>query len=314
MRSSITIGVLAVLMLSVFALSPGMTRDAEAYIDHRVTRFPSSFNESFSVNDGAGIVTDGSISLMDWYYHTPNNPSDVVSPGVAPHYGGLYARHWDLTTNDFTNPIVIINTYQGFNVSYSHALKELPPSNATITKVRLVIYFEGAVPSMSNLKSSFSTDGTNWVTNLPVYHDGEIEAYVSDVTSLRAWTPAMLKSHDMSVSMRIYCPAVPGTYKIDYLGYCADWTLPTGGDPDEPWWWPGGGDGTMNNTTAPDVTPPFGDIPVLSLMGMIGFGGMIAIPAGSIWMAQRSDQPRMILGLQAMIAFVVCLGLFLAAI
>ena len=109
MRSSIAIVMSVVLLLSVFALAPGTTRDAEAAIDHRVTYFPSSFNETLRVDDGANIVTDGSLSLMDWYYHTPTNPSDVVSPGVAPHYGGLYARHWDMTTNDFNNPIVIIN-------------------------------------------------------------------------------------------------------------------------------------------------------------------------------------------------------------
>jgi hypothetical protein len=213
-----------------------------------------------------------------------------------------------------------------------------PPDNCTILHVEIqallftmdeVAPYDGWTPEMT---LQFSTNGkASWYVSslipsfpygygdpspmapdIPIapgldYNYGQGK-FAWDVTNLTTWTPAILKSSNMWVQANVQLTYNAVSY-MDYLGLNYAFLYPG-----ETGVWCN----TSNTTPIPETETPPTVLPfsldTMGLIGTVGFIGMIAIPAGGIWMAKRSDQPKLALGLQMMIAFVVCLGLFLAAI
>ena len=213
-----------------------------------------------------------------------------------------------------------------------------PPDNCTILHVEIQAIiltmqemspYDGWTPQMT---LHFSTDGKVTWYNSPLiptfpygygdpspmapdiviapgldYNYGQGK-FAWDVTNLTAWTPAILKSSNMWVQLNVQLTYNAVSY-MDYLGLNYAFLYPG-----ETGVWCN----THNTTPIPEsMTPPITlpfSIDTMGVIGIIGFGGMIALPAAGIWMARRSDEPRMLFGLKLMLAFVVCLGLFLASI
>jgi hypothetical protein len=190
---------------------------------------------------------------------------------------------------------------------YSYLFVDPAPDNSTINWIKAVAIFTftvGHQPSNPHLSYSINGGGS--------YHTNATSALTFDasfspyyyiywnITAFQAWTPAMVKSASLRVI--VWFDGLAGNeYVLDYVGLQYVWT-------------------TIGFSYGPPgITPGGGGFGSLSLdamgaFGLIGFFGMIAIPAASVWMAQRSEQPRIVFGLQMVLMFVVCLGLFLASI
>jgi hypothetical protein len=276
--------ILSLVIVGILAFPSVITMSARATSMTQATAFPSALNETVSVlapGYGQTILDDGST----W-------------PDLYSRYGGVSCS---IITNDFNNPTYYVSSPSIFSTG-NHA-----PSNSTIISVWLVALFTGiGLPLnlywITDLAMAYShTDPVAFqATTAPTAHvfaEYDRVGEATNITAFESWTPGMLNDHNLSVRISMTLPANKPVY-LDYLGIYYTWEYAPGG---------GGSDPSLDIGSSLMPSP-------IGMFGIIGFVGMIAVPAAGIWFARRTDGSRLILGLQVMTVFVVFLGLFLASI
>ncbi len=150
-----------------------------------------------------------------------------------------------------------------------------------------------------------TSDGLNASNMLTFDSPWNYTVFGINVTDATTWTPRILLSSVFYV--RLYTNvSVPSSkmFYVDYVGLRYNWTLnyTTNPDPVPIWDYP--------NSTFSGID--FGDF-ITGGMGFMGFAGMIAVPAITLWRARESDN-RMVLGVYGIVGFTICFGLFLASL
>ena len=290
--------------------------------------YASAFLSAYNSTQGLGALSNSVLHSTYWCNATP--PIDTaISPGATILGDEFETELWKysdstarIVTRDFNNPTYPIefgaDAIVGPPSAGLHA-----PLNATILSVYILARFIGPYPSSPTNAAyvTYSTAATpTWggsftlasgnlgVTNFwlsPTSFSWDylqdwvpVPTLAADITGEESWTPAMLRSSDLRVLLYMTLPAAT-TYYLDYIGIFYYWSYGAGG---------------LDSPPTDEGSGHFGIPSAIGLFGIIGFAGMIATPVAAIWLSRRSDQPRLIFGIQMMIAFVVCLGLFLAAI
>lgn len=283
----------AILSLAIILIIPQATIRATATTSLYGCFFPSANHETLyldwvsqgtDVDGGPKVCLDGNyidITLRHGYTSLLN----------------------EVRTSDFNNADYHAGPYEHGYISGDQA-----PDNATITAIWVIVVFHGANPQVGTMWLKFTTDGSTWSGPLYVTQDATMSimnAWSNNITAQRAWTPSMVKSANLGASFSTLITIETGNFLVDYLGFYYSYTVPYGGGYIPPGEVPPVTNETINPLTIPSP---------IALFGIIGFVGMIATPAAGIWFARRSDEPKMVIGIQVMIAFVVCFGLFLAGI
>jgi hypothetical protein len=193
-------------------------------------------------------------------------------------------------TSDFTDP-----NYAEFLPFYGNR-SDFPPGSAQILHVHLCWYAQGTALTqyivylqqvINGTYQTVFTSSTQWGTGSWNY----FELHVNETV---AWTASMLTNSTM---FRVSLLSFTGHILVDYLGFRYLWTE---GPPEYP------DDGDIGGTFAmPDVS---------GLFGMVGFIGMVGVPAASIWFFRRDGGSKIMIGVSALVAFTVCFGLFLGSI
>lgn len=208
-------------------------------------------------------------------------------------------------TNNFTNP-----TYY-FESEVITALWYLPPDNATVIAVWLTAQFTTTVPE--DFQFRLSTDNkASWDLS-SIYYDYPTGSINWNVTSLYAWTPAMLNTTDLWV--RAWMVTDTGiTHYLDYLGIVVFW------------------DGWADEEAEYEPPPPVPDENetggaqldynfiytaegIIGIMGFIGLIGMIAVPALSIFVyRQNQGEGKMNIFIKMLVLFMFCLTCFMVSV
>ena len=173
-----------------------------------------------------------------------------------------------------------------------------PPDNATIISVSLVVVFQTYVPG-GEIFFSIDDKGNWTVKTVPsTYY-----YYQVNVTADADWTPQILKSNETWVRGIFTCTAST-FYWVDYIGFIVHWLAPYGGGYDEVYVPPEGfnydfiyeGDG------------------IVAMFGLVGFIGMIAVPAFAAWTFKKGTETNKIaLVTQMLVVWMFCFAMFLVS-
>jgi hypothetical protein len=300
MRSVIIALVLATLFVGSFVLLPitGNVRADSWYSSQHATYMPSAYNGNFTMPIGS---TPTSLDYGPRVWLDGNTWIDLYS---------RYGSTVNVTTGNFNNPAYPGDSYliNGLHIfdNMSLANGDHAPTNATVTNVWVVSMWSSVMNQpwvpLLNMKMTYKI-GTWWADRQPAktaFANPMFTCIGLNVTGDRTWNSTLLRATTLQVRLTMNLPANT-LYNLDYLGIMYAWYFNVPGTPGfvpDSTYYPG-------NLTVPSA---------IGAIGVIGFSGMIAIPAAGIWMARRSDEPRMLFGLKLMLAFVVCMGLFLASI
>lgn len=249
--------------------------------------------------------------LYYYHYHGDFSPCEPIQVALEDDTQDLYgaaAFTHIMTTNDYTNLTEWVDPGES---DYREPVGYMPPEGATITTVSVYVRFTVYRPQM---QLAFSINGGSSYTSSSVISettDPLLGVYVWNVTSLATWTPTLLNSTDVFVKGTFW-PTVYTHYYLDYLGFVVDWHADI----------PGGGDlgGEEEEEYEPNPLPgvdsgfllePGG---IMFLIGLTGFIGMIAIPPAAVWMFRRDGGSKLHAGISALVAFMLCFTMFLAAL
>ena len=299
MRSTVIAMALVCLFIGSVVFIP-ISNNVQAdswYSSGHMTYMPSAYNGNFTRPVGSSPAT---LDYGPRVWLDGNTWIDLYS---------RYGSTVNVTTGNYNNPAYPGDSYllNGYHIFDNMSLKngDHAPTNATVLNVWIVSMWSSVMNQpwipLLNMKMTYKI-GTWWADREPdkiTLENPMMTCIAVDVTSDRAWNATLLRATTLQVRLTMSLPANT-LYNLDYLGIMYAWYYNIPGTP-----------GFTPETSYPgNLTLPS----ALGIMGVIGFAGMIGFPAAGVWMAKRSDQPKMILGLQMMIAFVVCLGLFLASI
>jgi len=223
---------------------------------------------------------------------------------------GITADVSYIVTANFHNP-----WYSDYWAPYTNR-STFPPDDATIVSISMVAiarsttgsrpftlhasYTDATTATTTTVHApQFWTTPTTFIHGNPLYHTTlfTFNMTASFATVFSHWNATMLTNNTSELKISV-TPDTGGTNIIyfDYIGLDYTWTS------------------SLPGAQVPFSGKALGIPSAMGIFGIIGFAGMIALPAAGIWMARRSDEPRMLFGLKLMLAFVVCLGLFLASI
>jgi hypothetical protein len=248
------------------------------------------------------LLVLASMTLFSFQSTAFNYAADVAYPGAKLvdsgeiHYPGVPVLYADYAKDRDAYDAVIGQSYDTTQwletADFTNiAISWLPYDNATIDWVLVTTYWH-FIPASNNytplmtLKLSIN-DKASWMsygstipkTRWP-YPLTET-AITWNVTTLVAWTPALLKSQDVWAKIYTYTSAGE-TYYLDYVGLHYFWHVP---------WVPAG---VLPEPPAPQTHPfAFGGFTVTSVfigsLGAMGFIGMIAYPALAIYFHDSKD-------------------------
>jgi hypothetical protein len=204
---------------------------------------------------------------------------------------GSWLRTWDFTSTDVAD----------YRVPYANRT-DFPLNNATIDWVYILAYVQVASGTIANFALTLDENLTGSITTVVSTNTYATSTYPTaitfDVTDHYDWTPAVLNNHTL-ISAKLTLTSVQdgSILGVDYLGLNYRWyyneTRPPAG--------PGPGPGF------PALT-----INVPSLLGVIGFIGMIgALPIG-VWYYRKTEGSRVRVAVFVFIAIIICYALFLA--
>lgn len=293
LRSKISLLVVPMLLLSSFGLLFVATESAKADTFYYGSWLPSSLNSTY------------------WtvYPHYSGSETSEYEVQVAyESYLDLYTTSSGLLryveTNDFNN-----TDYNDLNESDEYVWY-MPPSNATVTSVRVIALFIYQFPETVLYYST--DDESTWETS-SVYPagGGGISPYGAvtwNVTSLESWTPALLNSTDTWVKAK-FTPVGGQHYYLDYLGFIVTWYYDV----------PGGGEDPIEDPETGDDGADIGwDIiygeGLIGTLGALGLIGMVAIPALAIWVFRNTDEGKMNVFVKMLAAFMIFLSFFMVSV
>ncbi len=202
------------------------------------------------------------------------------------------------------------------------------PDNSTIAWVwaSAVFVIEDSqyiinVPAVVHL--NFTTDGGQTWSNLsateryvlPSVTPGQMSVYWN-ITTMRSWTPALVKSAGVWVRANFDSPAyttIPNRaplyseIKVDYVGLTYLW-FTAGGT--YTGWYPG-----WTNGTTPHVYPtgPF-DMSMSGLVTLIGLIGLIGTPPSMVWVAREGHGNKFAIFFFGLIIMTFFLALFVGIV
>ena len=278
---SVAFAVCVTFALLVYVPKATTAGDPEQYITYFPGAQASNFYRSSPVPTAPETAYEVQ-ELLDSYHLTIDYPSDAV---------------YVLLTEDFKN----------YSCEYGPYQESMIPENATIDEVWAIAYFSLYTPNMS---FRVTVNGTTHSQYFPAAGDGPV---LWNVTGYDNWNHTLLTSANTRFILYMWTDG--GIYyHIDYLGF---WKIKWTG-------WPGeGGEGEGDQE---DEDPPSGDGAdldydiiygdgLVGVMGLIGFCGMIAVPAGSI-VIYRNDPSvgRINLFVKMLILWVFCLSLFMLSV
>jgi hypothetical protein len=204
---------------------------------------------------------------------------------------GSWLRTWDFTSTDVAD----------YRVPYANRT-DFPPNNVSIDWVYVLAYVQIASGTIAQFALTLEENSSGNVTTVISTNTYATSTYPTaitfDVTNHYDWTPSVLNNHTL-ISTKLTLTNVQGGsfLGVDYLGLNYRWyyneTRPPAG--------PGPGPGF------PALT-----INVPSLLGVIGFIGMIgALPIG-VWYYRKTEGSRVRVAVFVFIAIIICYALFLA--
>lgn len=267
------------------------------------TQYPSAFNSStWTVYPKSSTTPVASHAIEVW-----NDSSSfdfyTASTGLI-----KYAR-----TNDFSD----IDNWTGTpSTEYSTHWGWMPPENATITGVFVVANFYESCPRMQFAVST--NNASSWSSSAIISEDFDYYAewgtWSWNITSLLAWTPAMLNSTSLWAQLKVW-PTASTHYYLDYLGFSV-------------WWWDDSGLGGSGVDDGITPTPEDeGGLPsdidysfiydaggIIGIMGVIGFIGMIAAPAIGVYVAKQGTESKMALFVKMLALWMFCMTMFMVAV
>jgi len=270
---------------------------AEAAVTYKASYMPSAYDSNIWYNYPTYQTTPVRCHQAEHFFD--GSMKDLYSSAVS-----VYVE-----TNNFTNPDYPFDDFVAWlialfgpgyvNYTWGGSFGTPVPANATIYIVQIVAAFPSNSPPLRFYYSI--NDKVSW--NQSGDFPASATSVIWNATAMETWTPAMLNSGDTWVKMRAL-PAPGIHYYLDYLGFIVYYTMPYGsGTPPEE---PASGDWSYNINSGTNI---------LGLLGTFGFIGMFAAPLAAIWLYRRDGGGSKIhLFLTAMIAFIVCLGLFLGGI
>jgi len=203
-----------------------------------------------------------------------------------------------IETNDFIENDTWYQPDPPLDASY--IVGYMPPDNATVISVSLVVVFENYLPGG---QISFSIDDkATWTyeTVPSTYYN-----YQVNVTEYANWTPEILKSNETWVRGVFSC-AANTYYYADYIGFIVHWSAPYGG----------GGDAFP---TEPDGGFPYDFLydgaGIVALFGVMGFVGMIGVPVFAAWSFKTGREgSKIALAVQMIVVETFCFTMFLVSI
>jgi len=273
---------------------------AAAEITYFYTAAPTAYNGTtwtvYPRYSTSAVDTDSVKAFNDESYHT-----------VYTSTSGIYK--W-AKTNDFTNTGDWYVDTEGdpFWTTVSH----MPPDDATIEQVYVVIVFEAYRPDTTLY---FSTDDDYSYNNSGVL-SGSMSPYYGtrlwDVTALADWTPALLNSTDVWLKAKM-TPTLGVNYYLDYLGFEVFWSgdyVGGGGGED---WVPGEED--LPGPPPLDYSIIYDAEGIIGIMGFVGLIGMVATPAIMVY-ANRQNQGdgKMNLFIKGLVMFMFFLTFFMVSL
>lgn len=210
-----------------------------------------------------------------------------------------------------SNRTVITNEFNktwDFVEHSSDTFQGYPPANATIAYVWVKAYFYSL--GMPNCTLSYSLDNQAHWESSPEYPKSTTPVPGSDawvtwnVTTLETWTPALLLSERTWLSLEMEVPAGV-SYYIDYLGLSYLFYLP--------------GEALPSWVDPPEETGTFGwnigSGPIIGLMGIAGFVGMVIAPGFIVFMVAHAKSGNKFASFVSGICFgAFCFGLFMTMI
>ena len=268
-----------------------------------------------SVSAGSPPVTT-SMPSADTYtkYHNFYNAYLDPSPG------GLIA-----TSKYVASDKTMWATTGGFDGSRPYELSwtppEIPPDNATILYVHMVVRAKVAdvTPPYDSwgVNLTYATNETyvnvsggttSWTVGddkTVVVNSVDFAIYHSNITSNETWTAIMLKSNLTWVNASV--PIIWTEWEpdarlyVDYIGLEIKWCL--GSAPGEEEEEEGGG------VDLGDLT-----LTIPGMFGLVGFFGMIAVPAAGFWFLKNTGGSRLRAVIMIIMSFMFCFTMFLMAV
>ena len=192
----------------------------------------------------------------------------------------------------FTDP-----SYVNYWAPYDNR-SNFPPNSATFLSVKMIAIVWCQIPRPFQLAINFY-NGVNWTYFSTGYYNAGMlpQLYSYNVTGLTSnWTQAQIHetTTGFSVSVLAWTPSSRALY-VDYVGLDYTWTNGT----------TSGDTGSESVFTMPDA---------VGLMGLVGFGGMVVIPASTIWFMRRDGDTKIHAGLVAALAFLFSFVLFISSL
>ena len=247
---------------------------------------------------------------------TPYGEFDVFAPTALSHssYGVLYGSDYQamkldglsayvgglgsyVQTLHYTDP-----AYNDYWSPYSNR-SAFPPNNATILSVKMLCVVKAQVTKPFTLTLLYGMGASIFVVNSPMYYaTTSYQEYSYNITSATSWNASELKSSvpGKDFQVRVMSWADTGIYNlyVDYVGLSYTWSYPVGGEDTEQ------DSGQPGHFTMPSIT---------GTMGIIGFLGMVGVPAASIWFLKQDGGSKIYAGLTAALTFILCFALFLGS-
>lgn len=207
--------------------------------------------------------------------------NDGSSQTISISTSGIYK--WAMT-NDFTNTEDWYVETEGD--PYWTTVSHMPPDNATIEQVYVVVVFETYRPDSymylsTNNGTSYQNSGLLTGSLSPYYG-----TRLWDVTDLVDWTPALLNSTWVWLEIKMV-PLVGTTYYLDYLGFEVFWYGDYEGGGAGEGWIPTEDD--LDVIPEPDYRVIYDAEGIIGIMGFVGLIGMVATPAIMVY-ANRQNQ------------------------
>ena len=276
LRMSISLMVVFTLLVGALSMA---AYDAEAYEGTYYTYRPSSNNSTFYRLFQTPGAAYGAQVAWDGYSLDFSHTSDDI--------------YW-LETSDFNNSLWYGEDELGI-------YGDLPPDNATITSVSLIAEFVTHQPFLT-----FYFYGPSGL-NFDQHFDEGYGTLIWNMTGLMTWTPQILSNVSATAALLMNTEGNID-YTISYLGFdIIQW------------------EGWSENPPAPDPPTDDGDgwdpgydivyTNIPGLLGLIGFMGLIAVPAAGIWVARNGKSESHIeLFVKILAAWFFCFALVLYAV
>lgn len=271
-------------------------------------------------------LPSGSNSSYVWSYgHYHSDEGELPEAEIADDddefdlYTTLPSASQMITVTDFTDNTSWV--YPDFDEHYPvgdrFEVSFLPPDTATITSVLVVTRFGVVLPApgtvyFPSMYLSYSLDDSDYDYSALYPASMSTNPYILwNVTNEETWTPALLNTSVLGARI-ITLPQAYVHYYLDYVGFVITWYgdyLP-GGE--------GGGEGGGGDPLVPDIPTDYGQLftveGIPTILGIVGFFGMMFTAPLGIYLAQTTSESNMVVLVKMIAMFTVFLTFFMVSV